>query len=130
MFYSRDASQQALSFLVSNLSFIEPQIYAIQYPDIQYDQLIPIDTSAPEWVKSISYYVSDKVGAARWFHHEATDMPRADIARQKFEVGVEMAGIGFGYTLEEIGQGMMIPGFNLTTERGDAARRAANEFID
>jgi hypothetical protein len=130
MYYSKDAQQQALSFLVNQLSYIEPQVYAIQYPDIQYQQLIPIDTSAPEWVKSITYYVSDKVGAARWFHHEGTDMPRADISRAKFEVGVEMAGIGYGYTLEEIGQGMMIPGFNLTTERADAARRAAEEFID
>jgi hypothetical protein len=123
-------AQQALSFLVNQISYIEPVVYQIQYPDIQYQQLIPINTSAPEWAKSISYYTSDKVGAARWFHHEGTDMPRADIARNRYEVGIEMAGIGYGYTLEEIGQSMMIPGMNLTTERADAARRAAQEFID
>jgi hypothetical protein len=127
--YTIDA-QQALSFLVNQISYIEPVVYQIQYPDIQYQQLIPINTSAPEWSKSISYYTSDKVGAARWFHHEGTDMPRADIARNRYEVGIEMAGIGYGYTLEEIGQSMMIPGMNLTTERADAARRAAQEFID
>jgi len=127
--YTVDA-QQALSFLVSQIAFIEPEVYAIQYPDVQYAELVPIDTRAPEWAKSVTYYVSDKVGAARWFHHEADDMPRADVERTKFEVGIEMAGIGYGYTLEELGQSMMIPGMNLTTERADAARRAAQEFID
>lgn len=130
MRYNTFDAQQAFSFLVQQIGYIEPEVYKIAYPDIQYDQLIPIDSSAPEWVKSITYYSSDKVGAARWFHHEGTDMPRADIARAKFEVGVEMAGIGYGYTLEELGQAAMIPGFRLTTERADAARRAAEEFIE
>src|SRR5262245_31133408 len=103
-------AQAALSFVVQQVAYIEPGVYAIQYPDIQYRALIPIDTSAPEWTKSISYYTSDKVGLARWFHHEGTDMPRADIQRSRYEVGVEMAGIGYGYTLEEVGQAMMIPG--------------------
>jgi len=123
-------AQAALSFVVQQVAYIEPGVYAIQYPDIQYRALIPIDTSAPEWTKSISYYTSDKVGLARWFHHEGTDMPRADIQRSRYEVGVEMAGIGYGYTLEEVGQAMMIPGMNLTAERADAARRASEEFID
>jgi hypothetical protein len=123
-------AQQAFSFLVSQITYIEPVVYAIQYPDIQYKLLVPVDNSAPEWVKSVTYYSTDKVGQARWFHHEGTDMPRADIQRSKFEVGVEMAGIGYGYTLEELGQAMMIPGFRLTAERADAARRASEEFIE
>jgi hypothetical protein len=57
-------------------------------------------------------------------------MPFADIMRTKYEQGVEMAGIGYYYTLEELGIAMQIPGYNLTAERGDAARRAAEEFID
>jgi hypothetical protein len=40
-----------------------------------------------------------------------------------------MAAIGYRYTLEELGQAMMLPGTNLTTERAAAARRAYEEMV-
>lgn len=123
-------SQQALSFLVQQASIIEPQVYRIQYPDLQYKSLIPIDTSASEWAKSITFFSMDRVGAAGWFHHMATDMKFADFNKSKFEVGIEMAGIGYRYTLEELGFAALVPGTNIGTERAEAARRAAEEFTD
>jgi hypothetical protein len=123
-------SQQALSFLIAQTTYIEAEVYRIQYPDIIYPKLVPIDTAASEWAKSITYFSLDKVGNADWFDGMATDMRVADINRAKFEQGVEMAGIGYRYTLEEIGQAMMIPGLNLTAERAESARRAYEEFMD
>lgn len=123
-------SQQALSFLVRQASHIETEVYKTQYAELQYSQLIPIDTSANEWAKSVTFYSMDKVGGAAWFSHLATDMRLADVNRSKFEVGIEMAGIGYRYTLEELGFAQMIPGMSLGTERAEAARRASEEFID
>ena len=123
-------SQQALGFLLQQTTFIEAEVYRIQYPDILYPQLVPVDTSASEWAKSVTYFSLDKVGQADWLDGAATDMRFADINRNKFEQGIEMAGIGYRYTLEEIGQAMMIPGLNLTSERAEAARRAYEEFVD
>lgn len=123
-------SQQALGFLVQQTSYIEAEVYRIQYPDIIYPQLVPIDTSANEWTKSITYFSIDKVGAADWFHGAATDMRLADVNRETFQQGIEMAGIGYRYTLEEVGQAMMVPGTNLTSERAESARRAYEEFMD
>lgn len=123
-------SQQALSFLVSQVSHIETEIYKIQYPDIQYSQLIPVDTTGNEWAKSITFFSMDKVGQADWFNHLATHMPKADINKTKHEQGIEMAAIGYGYTLEEIGQATMVPGLNLSAERADAARFAYESFVD
>jgi len=123
-------SQDALSFLTQQAQYIETEVYKIQYPDIQYQQLVPIDTSANEWAKSVTYYSMDKVGQAAWFSHLATDMRLADINRTKFEVGMEMAGIGYRYTLEELGFQQMVPGTNLTTERADAARYAYETFMN
>lgn len=123
-------SQQALSFLVQQASIIEPQVYKIQYPDILYPSVIPVDTSANEWAKSVTFFSMDRVGQAAWFSSLATDMRMADINKTKFEVGIEMAGIGYRYTLEELGFAQMIPGTNLSADRADAARRAAEEFID
>src|SRR4051812_27049233 len=119
--------QQALGFLIQQSTHIEAEVYRIKYPDIQYSQLIPIDSSANEWAKSITYFSMDRVGEADWFHHNATDMRLADVNRAKFETGILMAGIGYRYTLEELGHAQMIPGTNLTSERAGAARRAYEE---
>lgn len=123
-------AQQALGFLVSQTSHIEAQVNEVQYPDIQYPALIPVDTSANEWAKSVTYYSMNKVGQANWFHHYGRDVPVADSERSKFEVGIEMAAIGYRWSLEELGQAMLIPGMNLSADRANAARRAYEEFVD
>lgn len=123
-------AQQALGFLVAQTAYIEPQVVEVQYPDIQYPELIPVDTSADEWAKSVTYYSSDKVGKAGWFHHLSKDTHQADIERTKHEVGIEMADVGYRYSLEELGQAMRIPGMNLSADRAMAARRAYEEFVD
>lgn len=126
--FYKDA-QAALAFVQSNATYIEGEVDKIEYPEIQYPDLIPVDFSAPEWVKSVTYYSTDRVGKADWFHHQARDVPRADVERTKFEVGVEMAAIGYGYTTEELAQAQMM-GVRLTPEKADAAREAYEEFVD
>jgi hypothetical protein len=125
-----DNPQQAFAFLVSQTAFIEPEVYRIAYPEIIYQQLIPIDSSAGEWAKIITYFSLDKVGKADWLNSGANDIPYADINRNKFDQGIEMAGIGYNYTLEEIGVAMQVPGLNLTAERAEAARFAYEMFMD
>ena len=126
--------QQAISFLISQVTYVEQQVNAIQYADIQYPSLIPVDTSANEWAKSITYFSSDKVGQAQWFNGNARDVPRADVSMNKLETGVAMAAIGYGYNTEEIMQAMMIQGapnaLRLDVARAAAARRAYEEFVD
>lgn len=123
-------SQEQLGFLQAQTTYIESQVYRIQYPEIIYPKLMPIDTSASEWAKSITYYSIDRVGNADWYDGSASVMPMADINRDKREQGVEMAAIGYRYNLEELGVAMMIPGMNLSSERAEAARRAYEEFVD
>jgi hypothetical protein len=122
-------AQQALGFMVNQASIIEAAVYRTVYPDIQYPALVPVDETAPEWAKSITFFSIGQVGKADWFHHLATDMRLADITRDKFEQGIEMAGIGYRYTLEEISQAQQL-GINLGTERGLAASRAYEEFVE
>lgn len=121
--------QAALSFMTEQATIIEATVYRRKYPEIQYPSLIPIETSGNEWAKSITFFSMDKVGAANWFHHLASDMPLADISLAKFEQGIEMAGIGYRYSIEEINQAIRSR-ISLTAERADAARRAYEEFMD
>ncbi len=122
-------AQAALAFVNSQATYIEPEVDKIEYPDIQYPGLIPVDFSAPDWIKSITYFSSDSVGKADWFNHLARDVPRADVERSRFETTVEMAAIGYGWTIEEISQAQWL-NVSLTSDRADAARRAYEEFVD
>jgi hypothetical protein len=123
-------NQQALGFLIAQTTYIEAEVYRTQYPEIIWEQLIPVDSAANEWAKSVTYFSLDKVGRADWLTGLGNDMRFADINRGRFEQGIEMAGVGYRYTLEEIGQAMMIPGLNLTAERADSARWAYEQFMD
>lgn len=126
--FTTDAQQQAFSFLVQQASYIEPQVYDILYPDVNYAELIPVDPNANEWASMIEFFSMDKVGQAEWFHAEADDMPRADTKMEKFIHRIEMAGIGYGYNLQEL-NAARLTNTNLTTDRAQAAVRAYEEFM-
>lgn len=126
--------QQALSFLTNQASYIETEVDKIEYPSIQYPDLIPIDFSANEWAKSVTRYVSDRTGQAQWFNGNARDVPRADSNMSRQETTVEMAAIGYGYTLEELAQAQALArftnGYSLDTDRASAARFEYEKFVD
>lgn len=125
----QDAQQLALSFLIRQASLIEPTVYAMRYQEIQYPMLVPVDTSAPDWIQSVTYFSMDGVGQAQWFHGNANDVPKVELTREKFETSVSMAAIGYGYTLEELGTAQLLQ-MNLTADKATLARRIAEEKID
>lgn len=124
-----DSPQAALGFLVSQTSHIESEVYKIKYPDITYSELIPIDTSANQWARSVTYYSMDGGGRADWISGRARDVPMVDTTRGKHETEVHMAGIGYQYDLEEINQARML-GQNLSADRASFARRAYEEYAE
>jgi hypothetical protein len=127
--YTIDAPR-ALAFLVSQQAYIEPTVYKTQYAAIRYPRLVPVvSQGVPEWVPSVTYFSMDQVGQAKWVTGAANDVPKADVLKRQFETTVSMAGIGYGYDLEEIGKAQLL-GMNLPPEKADAARRASEEFID
>lgn len=121
-------AQAALEFLVGQATHIEAEVLRTPRPDIQYANLIPVDTSAMEWAKSITFYSVEQTGQADWYNHLADDMPLADVTKAKHEHTVDMGAIGYMYTLEELGFAQMIPGTQLTPERAESAVRAAEEM--
>ena len=122
-------AQSALGFVIAQTSIIEPGVYATRYPDIQYRDLIPVDTSGSEFATSVTYFSSDRYGAADWINGNADDIPRAGTTRSKSETPVYTAGIGYGYGWEEIGRAQLL-GINLANEDAMAARRASEEMVD
>ncbi len=122
-------AQAAMGFIISQTAHVEASVYQIRYADIQYPTLIPVDTSAHPFAKTVTYFSADKVGEAGWLNANADDIPKADVEWTQYESSVFSAGIGYGYGWEEINQAQML-GIGLTNDKATAARRAAEEMID
>jgi hypothetical protein len=122
-------AQAAMGFVISQTAHVEASVYRMKYADIQYPTLIPVDTSAHPFTKTVTFFSSDKAGAAAWLNGNADDIPMADVEMSQFESAVFTAGIGYGYGWEEINQAQML-GYGLANEKAMAARRAAEEMID
>jgi len=122
-------AQAALGFVTSQTTHVEREVNETVYPEIQYPSLIPVDTSAHPFAKSVTYYSSDKHGQAKFINGNSDDIPLAGTDMQKHETAVHMAGIGYGYGYEEINQAQML-GINLTAQDAMAARRAYEEMVD
>lgn len=122
-------AQAAMGFVIAQTTHVEASVYQIKYADIQYPGLIPVDTTAHPFAKSVTYFSADKAGAADWLNGNADDVPKADVEWAQFETSVFTAGIGYGYGWEEINQAQML-GIGLTNDKANAARRAAEEMVD
>ena len=127
--FSKDAQQAALGFAIKQQTHIEQGVNEVIYPDIQYPSLIPVDTSANAFAKTITYFSSDKFGKADWINGNSNDVPLAGTELAKHETSVHMAGIGYAWSYEEINQAQML-GANLQNEDAMAARRAYEEMVD
>lgn len=122
-------AQAALGFLINQTSYIEQQVNEIVYPDIQYPELIPVDTSAGEFAKSVTYYSADKYGEANWINGNSDDLPLAGTEMTQYQTPVYTAAIGYSFGWEEVNQAMML-GRNLQADDAAAARRAYEEMVD
>jgi len=122
-------AQANLGFLLSQTSHIETAVNEVKYAAIQYKNLIPVDTSASDFAKSVTYFSSDKFGKADWINGNSDDVPMAGTEKSKFETNVYMAGIGYGYGFEELEHARML-GQNLQADDAKAARRAYEEMVD
>lgn len=121
--------QAAMGFVISQNAHVEASVYAIKYADIQYSFLIPVDTSAHPFAKTVTYFSSDKAGTANWINGNAGDIPMADVEMSQFESSIYTAGIGYGYGWEEINQAQSL-NIGLANDKAMAARRASEEMID
>lgn len=128
MSYTFDA-QAAMGFVLSQTTHVEATVNETIYPEIQYPSLIPVDTSAHPFAQTVTYYSSDKYGAAKWINGNANDVPLAGTELTKFQTAVYTAGIGYGWGWEEINVAMML-GRNLAADDAMAARRAYEEMVD
>lgn len=124
-----DAMQANLGFVRSQTAHIEAGVYRTRYPAIRYNSLIPVDYSAPEWIKSVEYFSMDVAGRAEWTADRASDIPVVGTRMEQHSTPVYMASIGYDYGLEEINQAQML-GMGLPGEKAAAARLVYERTVD
>ncbi|EJN04241.1 DUF2184 domain-containing protein [Phyllobacterium sp. YR531] len=128
--FTNDAPALALNFLRTAQNYIEPGIYAREYPDFQYRELVPVDNSAPDWTTAIDFFsMGDDVGQAREVAADGDDIPFVDFKLDSGNSRVFMAGIGYRYNLQELAHAQAY-GVRLESDRADAARRKYELFVD
>jgi hypothetical protein len=123
-----DAFQASLGFAQKQTSHIEAGVYATRYPELNYAELVPVDTSAGEWSKSVTYYSMDGAGAAGWINGNGKDIPVVGANMQQNETAVHTAGIGYSYGYEEINQARLL-GVPLDSTKAGLARRAYEQMV-
>ena len=115
-----------LAFYISQLTYLESKWYEAKYTSINFDELIPVDTSVPEWADSVDYMSYDAVVLGKFIGSSADDLPRISVEGNKSTVKIGYAGNSFEYSLDELrkSQQLRLP---LDATLGKMANRGAQE---
>lgn len=119
----------ALSFLTQQAAHIETELYKIEYPNLRYNDLVPLDSSAPDWTKVVMFRNIDSRGELQVFGPNSTDVPTVEIAMSQGFHEIKTAALGYTYTIEEIGFAMQ-NNVNLDAEKGNAVRDVVEQGLN
>jgi hypothetical protein len=92
----------AIAFLVSQLAYTEAQTFEKLYTPMQFEELLPIDYSAGEWVDSIRYELYDYAGQGKRTSGKGRDINLVDVAYGQKSFPVVNGDIGYDFTQEEL----------------------------
>lgn len=115
-------------FFARQLEYIESEVYKVEYQDLKWRSMFPIDTSVPEGVKSTTYQVFDKAGKSKWINTGAKDIPRVDVAGKDVNDPVHWGANSYGYNIGELASAQYL-GMSLDVMKADASRRAHEEMM-
>ncbi|MFB2595445.1 major capsid family protein [Paracoccus sp. p4-l81] len=77
----------------------------------------------------MTFFTQDQVGRAKYINGHGDDIPLASLRRNQREVGIDTGGIGYAFSVVEVGQAQMA-GVSLSSEGAMAARSAFETFVD
>ena len=123
------AQSAQYKFFITQIDHVEQEIVQVQYADIQYPMIVPVDTSAWEWTDRIVWYSGDGKGEPKRIANAADDLPIAEVSRDEHVRKVEMFALAFGYTLAEINVAMRT-GTTLNTENVENVNRRMEEKLE
>lgn len=127
MQFAKSVGDAGVAFYISQLTNLEAKVYETLYPDIIFDQLVPVDTSDPEWIDNVAYMSFNAVTMAKFIAANGRDLPQSDIDASISYIPVGYAGNSYGYSIEELRKAaaMRIP---LDVTKARITYRGARQF--
>lgn len=115
-----------VAFYISQLANLEAKVYQSKYTNINFAELVPVNTNVPEHVDSWDYISFDAVTLGKFIGSSADDLPKVGVNANKTSVPIGYAGNMYDYSLDELrkSQQMRIP---LDTTKAQAAFRGSQE---
>lgn len=115
-----------MGFYISQLANLEAKIYEAKYTNINFAEMVPINTNVPEWADSWDYISYDAVTLGKFIGSSADDLPTVALSANKTTVPIGYAGNAFDYSLDELRktQQLRIP---VDATKGRAAFRGSQE---
>ncbi len=123
----RVTDAQGLAFLRQQTHVLSNRAFEQEYDQINWRELVPVNTDYPEWASGVDFQISDLTGAAQWQSGWAKDVPLADVKLISVSAQFAMYAVGYRYNVEEVGKAMFA-GYPLTARKAIAARQAADIF--
>lgn len=115
-----------MAFFVSQLTAFEARWYKAQYPDVNFGELVDVNTETPEWADEVAFRMYDGVTMGKFIGANADDLPRVAAAAKMFKAPIGYAGNEFEYSLDELRKTAHL-GMPLDVSLAELARRGAEE---
>ena len=93
-------------FVQTELQYLEPEVYKVEYPELTYDKVIPI-VHGQSGAQQVAYDVYDRAGEAQLITSYSKDVPRATTGKTRKFRGVYEFGQAAAYTLMELRSAQM-----------------------
>lgn len=119
-------ADSGIAFMVSQVAYLEQQMYAVPYANIVFESLVPMVTDVPEGIQAINYRSYDGATMGKFLGARADDLPLVSAEGKLNTVPVSYGGIGVKYSLDEL-RTAALTGFNLDTQQSNLAYRGARE---
>jgi hypothetical protein len=121
-------AQAALSFVTDQTFRIATDVERIEYPGIDINDLMVVETEGDPWANGVTTYTLDGTGQARWYNAGANTIPLAELSKGRTDFPFQLGALGYEFNLEEVNKAR-IAGVNISDEKAFYAREGAEQFI-
>lgn len=115
-----------MGFMVSQLAWLEQQMYEVPYADLFFDQVVPIRTDIPEWADQYQYISYNSTTRGKFIGSHAQDLPTTALERMLHSTNFGYGGLSLAYSLDDMRKAVHL-GMNLDTEQAQVSFRGARE---
>ncbi len=115
-----------IGFMISQLAYLEPQMYEQVYADLFFDKVVPIRTDIPEWANTYNYISYNSATRGKFVGAHGADLPTTAMERMLHGANFGYGGLSLSYALDEMRKAVHL-GMNLDSEQAQVAYRGAKE---